>query len=141
ESYATESRLEASQREFFARLDELGFQTYEEYLRSDVWRKTKQRYNLSEYPKFCLLCGSKSFELHHRTYERLGHEELYDLVPLCPPHHTALHELLDQNPQLSVKDTHDYLARLNNTSQSEDQAMPRRSSNARELSCDDDIPF
>jgi hypothetical protein len=124
-SHSTGNRRETSQREFFDNLDELGFQTYEEYLRSDLWRETKSRYINSEYPHFCLVCGSKSFDLHHRTYERLGHEELYDLVPLCNPHHTALHKLLDQNPELSVKDTYDYLARLNDTSHPEDQPMER----------------
>ena len=139
--HPTENRRETSQREFFEKLNDLGFQTYEEYLRSDVWQATRKRYVSSEYPKFCLVCGSKDFDLHHRTYERLGHEELFDLVPLCTSHHIALHALLDQNPQLSVKDTHDFLARLNDTPRSEDQATLRASSNAREVLRDDDIPF
>jgi hypothetical protein len=42
----------------------------------------------------------------------LGEEELFDLVPLCRLHHEQLHKLLDPNPKLCVKDTHDYLVFL-----------------------------
>jgi len=50
----------------------------------------------------------------------LGDEELFDLVPLCRRHHDQLHELLDPNPRLCVKDTHDYLAFLMRDEESRD---------------------
>jgi len=32
----------------------------------------------------CALCNDGGpLEVHHRTYERFGHEELTDCVPLC----------------------------------------------------------
>lgn len=50
--------------------------------------------------------------MHHRTYARLGEEELFDLVPLCTVPHKQLHDLLDPDRTLCVKDTHDYLIML-----------------------------
>ncbi len=108
------NRLDASKREYYDRLSQLGFQTLEEYQCSELWLRTKRRYRSSDYPQRCLVCGACDFDLHHRTYARLGEEELFDLVPLCSMHHKQLHDLLDQDPTLCVKDTHDYLIILVN---------------------------
>jgi hypothetical protein len=72
----------------------------------------KRRYRNSDYPQRCLVCGSLEFDLHHRSYARLGAEELYDLVPLCRRHHEDLHQLVDGRPDLCVEDTHDFLPLL-----------------------------
>ena len=109
--YSSSRRL-VSQQEYYDRLSRLGFQSLEEYLKSELWRETKRRYRSSDYPQRCLICGSSDIDLHHRSYARLGEEELFDLVPLCHRHHDQLHELLDPNPKLCVKDTHDYLVFL-----------------------------
>jgi hypothetical protein len=106
------NRLEVSKRECYDRLRQLGFESLEQYQQSELWLKTKQRYRSSDYPQRCLVCGASDFELHHRTYARLGEEELFDLVPLCSVHHKQLHELLDSDRTACVKDTHDYLALL-----------------------------
>ena len=106
------SRRDVSQREYYDSLNRLGFQSLQEYRSSELWRETKRRYRSSDYPQRCLICGSSDFDLHHRSYARLGEEELFDLVPLCRRHHDQLHELLDPNPELCVKDTHDYLVFL-----------------------------
>src|ERR1043165_4670367 len=105
-------RRNGSHDMFRGRLEFLGFADYEEYLQSELWRQSKQRYYASEYPKHCLICGSPDIELHHRTYVRMGNEELFDLVPLCRKHHERLHEFLDADPELCVEDTHDCLAKL-----------------------------
>jgi hypothetical protein len=103
------SRLDVSKRECYDRLRRLGFKSLHEYYRSDLWRNTKHRYCTSDYPQRCLVCSACAFELHHRTYARLGEEELFDLVPLCAVHHKQLHALLELGPTLCVKDTHDCL--------------------------------
>ncbi len=82
---------------FYERLKELGFQTYDEYLRSDVWHSFNAWYRSSTYPKQCLVCGSRQFVLHHWTYLRLGYEDLQDVIPLCADHHTELHRYLENN--------------------------------------------
>jgi hypothetical protein len=67
--------------------------SYAAYLRSDHWRDVKKRYRASAMPQACVVCGEARVDLHHRTYERLGHEELTDLVPLCRQHHGEAHRL------------------------------------------------
>jgi len=37
-------------------------------------------------------------DLHHASYERLGHEAHRDLIPMCREHHQALHDLWDASP-------------------------------------------
>jgi hypothetical protein len=51
----------------------------------------------------CQMCGKPwslgDGALHHRSYQRLGHEADRDLVPLCrEPCHLLLHEILESNP-------------------------------------------
>lgn len=116
---AKRCRRSASQNECCDSLQRLGFASLDEYRASQQWRVTKWRYINSDYPQRCLICGSRDFDLHHRSYARLGHEELFDLVPLCRRHHDQLHELLDPNPELCVKDTHDYLVLLKGDRDSE----------------------
>ncbi|MCX7421591.1 MAG: hypothetical protein NT013_18875 [Planctomycetia bacterium] len=119
------SRRLVSQQEYYNSLNRLGFQSLEEYLKSDLWRATKRRYRSSDYPQRCLICGSSEIDLHHRSYARLGEEELFDLVPLCHRHHDQLHELIDPNPKLCVKDTHDYLVFLREDDEGPDKQRRR----------------
>jgi hypothetical protein len=107
-----QSRRDVSQCEYYDRLNQLGFCSRDDYQKSEHWQGVKSRYRESDYPQRCLVCGSRDFVLHHRSYARLGEEQLFDLVPLCQHHHEQLHELLDSDPERSVKDTHDYLVLL-----------------------------
>jgi hypothetical protein len=77
-----------------ARLRALGFTDYDEYLRSPHWISLRYRYRgHPELRQSCICGASEGLLLHHRTYERLGEEELTYLLPLCPPCHAMLHEL------------------------------------------------
>lgn len=67
---------------------------YQQYLRSEAWRKVKLRYLRSARSKDCSICGepwSNAMEFHHRTYERLGRERLSDLQVVCHGCHEAIH--------------------------------------------------
>lgn len=76
---------------------------YNTYIKSDAWRAVKARYWASKLPKVCYVCGTKKrLDLHHRTYTRLGHERLDDLIPLCRTHHQSVHDLL-KNRRSSAK--------------------------------------
>jgi hypothetical protein len=51
----------------------------------------------------CQICSRpwslRDGALHHRSYQRLGHEADRDLVPLCrEPCHRVLHQILESNP-------------------------------------------
>src|SRR5438552_809754 len=56
------SRRDVSQREYYDRLDELGFSSMLEYRRSELWLRTKERYRRSDYPQRCLVCESRDFD-------------------------------------------------------------------------------
>jgi hypothetical protein len=65
--------------------------TYEDYLRSDVWQRTREL-ALEYYGGKCCLCNSpEQLNVHHRTYERKGHERLADLIVLCRDCHSSYH--------------------------------------------------
>jgi hypothetical protein len=73
------------------RLRELGYADYHAYLHSPAWRDLKRRY-YDAHPAICM-CGDTNVHLHHKTYERVGREELDDLVPLCERCHEHVHAL------------------------------------------------
>lgn len=67
---------------------------YKDYIASDAWKRRKQwwrDHRRSPRRRRCRVCHARHYALHHRTYRRLGHERLRDLVPLCHRHHEALH--------------------------------------------------
>lgn len=65
---------------------------YDEYMRSEHWRRIRERY-FAGHDKACAACdATRRIELHHKTYERIGREDVADLVPLCARHHRAAHK-------------------------------------------------
>lgn len=61
---------------------------YKLYIASPEWRCKREEYWKSGVMRECYVCGDpwvdfKGKQLHHRTYERLGNENLDDLVPVC----------------------------------------------------------
>ena len=65
---------------------------YERYLRSNEWRsKRNQRLKIDGHK--CVYCGAKEhLNVHHLTYENVGHEKMCDLITLCQECHTRLHK-------------------------------------------------
>jgi hypothetical protein len=71
---------------------------YVKYLNSETWKNTKNLFYKSKYNKNkCYICEKKDvpFDLHHKTYERVGCERLTDLVQVCRPCHKSIHLILD----------------------------------------------
>lgn len=66
---------------------------YYEYIASKEWqRKRLARIKLDGYK--CHICGSsRNLNVHHLTYERLGHEDMEDLMTLCRSCHEKVHEI------------------------------------------------
>ena len=70
---------------------------YKRYMRSREWDATRQqRLDIDEHT--CSMCGRpeakcrNGLQVHHITYQRLGHEDIYnDLVSLCPACHRKIH--------------------------------------------------
>ena len=70
--------------------------SYETYLQSPEWdRKRKAALKRAEY--HCQLCnGQEKLNVHHRTYDRLGHERSADLIVLCENCHAQFHGKLNE---------------------------------------------
>lgn len=77
-----------------ARLHQFGYADYTEYIHSKHWRLTRAAYFAHpDAPKRCF-CGEsdeRQLRLHHKTYTRLGAEDLRDLHPLCDTCHHDVH--------------------------------------------------
>lgn len=64
---------------------------YDLYLVSDKWKAIRKNAIESSNRK-CINCGSKIYlQVHHKTYDRLGNEDLNDLAVLCKECHVLAH--------------------------------------------------
>lgn len=64
---------------------------YEAHLASPQWRSLRLK-ALERDGHACRICNTtKSLDVHHRTYERFGHEDLNDLTVLCRKCHETHH--------------------------------------------------
>lgn len=78
-------------------------QNYRKYLYSPAWQQLKRKVfdranKTAERPNrfgTCEECGYQPYkpclQVHHLTYERVGHERLEDLKLLCPRCHKKMH--------------------------------------------------
>lgn len=66
---------------------------YDRYMASPEWAATKAwwRSHRGSWRRRCRVCRRRHYDLHHRTYTRLGCEHLRDMVPLCHHHHVGVH--------------------------------------------------
>lgn len=64
---------------------------YADYLQSPEWAKRRQK--ALRFAGFkCQVCNSnEGLNVHHRTYERLGHEHMGDMTVLCKNCHEIFH--------------------------------------------------
>lgn len=81
------------------RLARLGFRSYADYLASPHWADVRKRFYASacvsrspDGKACCAACRSTNrLSVHHRTYKRLGHERLTDLMAVCDDCHKVIH--------------------------------------------------
>lgn len=67
-------------------------ENYADYLMSVRWQCVRLR-ALIRAGRKCQVCSSRErLEVHHNTYERVGHEADTDLIVLCRAHHKRFHE-------------------------------------------------
>jgi hypothetical protein len=86
-----EYRAERAARE--ERLRALRSMPYRDYLQSPEWQATR-RWHLKYAGFRCQLCNDAdtTLDVHHRTYERRGHEYHKDLIVLCRGCHAKFHD-------------------------------------------------
>lgn len=91
---------------------------YHEYLQSLEW-KDRRDDKLWEAGYRCSMCGASGYdirlEVHHLTYERVGHELPSDLMVLCRTCHQKRHskegEEIERNVQAIVRRIREEIAR------------------------------
>ena len=65
---------------------------YSDYLKTEWWQLRRAK-ALAEGSHKCRICAATAaLEVHHNTYERLGHERAADLVVLCRKCHQLFHD-------------------------------------------------
>jgi len=72
-------------------------QIYSDYLKSKHWNMMKHNARI-EYGYTCSRCNKDGIvlHLHHKTYKRVGRENIADLMFLCKDCHSAVHARLDK---------------------------------------------
>jgi len=76
---------------------------YQDYLKSPRWTKVREQ-ALARFDWRCAACHSgEHLNVHHRTYERVGHEYLTDLTVLCRYCHKVLHKEWNANSHAEVE--------------------------------------
>jgi hypothetical protein len=72
------------------------------FSRRELWLEEWKQTHDDQAP-LCLACGERwtlhAGDLHHRSYERLGHERYSDLAPMCRGCHRGLHALVESAPE------------------------------------------
>lgn len=72
-------------------ITEIRREYHDVYLHSDHWKKVREA-ALGRAGYRCQVCnGARKLDVHHRTYERLGHERNADLTVLCRKCHDLFH--------------------------------------------------
>lgn len=69
-------------------------ESYHKYLNSDMWKSRRER-ALKRDNNTCQECGEPAECVHHKTYERVFIEPLYDLISLCNSCHEFVHTKSD----------------------------------------------
>jgi 5-methylcytosine-specific restriction endonuclease McrA len=83
-------------------------QFYASYIVSEAWFERRRRWTeefaerFPNEPLVCFICGSawtlESDDMHHVTYDHVGHEEFDELWPLCRKDHDELHRIYENVP-------------------------------------------
>ena len=76
-------------------LKKIGFGSYAEYLRSDLWACVRER-AFTMKGKACVRCGRKATSLHHADYKEptLTGDDVSGLLPVCG----RCHEMAERGP-------------------------------------------
>lgn len=74
-----------------------GFETYDQFLRSKMWKDIKKKHYAKPQNQFCYICGSmENLRVHHKRYRKIDK----DLITLCENHHNKLHLVAEGNKYL-----------------------------------------
>jgi 5-methylcytosine-specific restriction endonuclease McrA len=87
-----QSQLDKIKRDAAERVQPAAREEYDDYLRSPRW-KSKCALIMKRAGGLCEGCLSRrADQVHHTTYEHLGNEFAFQLIAICDPCHTRLHD-------------------------------------------------
>jgi hypothetical protein len=91
----------------------LGFSTYQEYLKSDLWKQIRAKVLLRD-GGLCRLCGKPASCVHHQSYvlNVMSGERLDDLYSVCDPCHLLVEFASDGKKRPFKKVTSEFSRRL-----------------------------
>lgn len=128
----SEKRQKAKEEKQRARYG--GYLSYQEYLKSDIWKnKRTEIFILYDYK--CYVCGdNKELHCHHKSYDRVGKELNEDLVPLCKLCHDFLHwlcnrdeaDIIETEKVFTIEDGPDKIKKIFNTQYCDELLMQWR---------------
>ena len=81
--------------------------SYAQWMASSQWQTLRRRWATTwaathHHPPVCAGCDTpwdlRRDDLHHRSYQRLGHEHPTDLVAVCRTCHRRLHRIIESTP-------------------------------------------
>jgi len=88
-----------SEKRYAARIAEINrlkYMPYKEYLKTEHWQEVRKA-ALKKAGYKCALCGStEHLNVHHRTYENRGDEDIKDVIVLCQNCHAKFHDKLQE---------------------------------------------
>lgn len=91
EFIATIKRQEEERRATADERNAAWWARYNAYLASDVWR-AKREEALARDGRVCQGCRQRlATQVHHRTYDHLGDELLFELISVCDECHAGIH--------------------------------------------------
>lgn len=94
-AYQADSEARAKERE---RMNNLETMPYSMYLKTPHWQEMRLG-ALRRARNRCELCNNTRWlDVHHKTYERRGHELESDLIVLCRNCHEKFHDKLPNHP-------------------------------------------
>lgn len=64
---------------------------YQQYLLSDTWKSKRLRVLQRDDHRCQACCLAKAAEVHHKTYQNIGDEPLFELISVCKECHLQLH--------------------------------------------------
>jgi len=76
---------------------------YEDYIASPEWRSLRQKILERDCHQCRTCCSTEVLEVHHRTYDRLGHEDSDDLITLCHDCHEAITAVIRRRRYQKIK--------------------------------------
>jgi 5-methylcytosine-specific restriction endonuclease McrA len=70
----------------------IGTDKYHEYMKSEDWGRKRDKVIRRDRRRRTVCGTGEGLHAHHKTYERLGHEQLADLTTLCDICHHMAHK-------------------------------------------------